>query len=96
MNLVVLSGRAATDCDTREITGGSTVASTILAVERNSEECDFFRIKLWNQLAEEAAEKICKGRQLMVEGALRQDVYTGVDGEERRGVAVIAKRIEYL
>lgn len=96
MNHVVLTGRAATDCDTREVTGGSKVTSFILAVDRNSEECDFFRVKAWDSQAEATEEQLRRGRQVAVEGALRQDVYTGADGAEHNGVVVVARRLEFL
>ena len=60
-----------------------------------SEEADFFRIKAWNSQAEAAGEHLGKGRRIAVEGTLRQDVYEK-DGEERKAVSVVAKRLEYL
>jgi single-strand DNA-binding protein len=95
MNNITLIGRLATDVDIKNVTGGSHVASFILAVDRTSEECDFFRIKCWNSQAEYAAENLVKGRRIAVEGSLRQDTYEK-DGEERRSVSVIARRVEYL
>jgi single-strand DNA-binding protein len=64
-------------------------------VDRNDSEADFFRIKMWNSQAEAAAENLVKGRRIAVEGSLRQDVYEK-DGEERRSVSVVARRVEYL
>lgn len=95
MNSVQLVGRLATDIDLKEVTGGSKVCSFILAVDRNSEETDFFRVKAWNSQAEAAAENLVKGRRLGVEGALRQDVYEK-EGEERKAVSIVARRLEYL
>jgi single-strand DNA-binding protein len=60
-----------------------------------SAEADFFRIKAWNSQAEAAGEHLGKGRRIAVEGTLRQDVYEK-DGEERKAVSVVAKRLEYL
>ncbi len=45
MNSVHLIGRLATDVEVKEVNGGSKVSSFILAVDRNAEEADFFRIK---------------------------------------------------
>lgn len=52
-------------------------------------------IKCWNSQAEVAAENLVKGRRIAVEGSLRQDIYEK-DGEERRSVSVVARRVEYL
>lgn len=95
MNNVSLVGRLATDVDLKEVTGGSKVCSFILAVDRNSEEADFFRIKAWNSQAEAAADNLVKGRRIAVEGSLRQD-HLEDDGKTRVGVSVIARRVEYL
>lgn len=95
MNSVQLVGRLATDIDLKEVTGGSKVCSFILAVDRSAEEADFFRVKAWNSQAEAAAENLVKGRRIGVEGALRQDTYEK-EGEERKAVSVVARRLEYL
>ena len=95
MNTVHLIGRVATDVEIKEVAGGSKVSSFILAVDRNAEEADFFRIKAWNSLAEAAGDHLSKGRRIAVEGSLRQDVYEK-DREERKLVSVVAMRIEYL
>ena len=95
MNSVQLVGRLATDIDLKEVAGGSKVCSFILAVDRNAEETDFFRVKAWNSQAEAASENLVKGRRLGVEGSLRQDVYEK-EGEERKAVSVVARRLEYL
>lgn len=62
---------------------------------RKSAEADFFRVKAWNSQAEAAAENLAKGRRIGVEGTLRQDTYEK-DGEERKAVSVVARRLEYL
>jgi single-strand DNA-binding protein len=95
VNSVQLIGRLATDIDIKEVTGGSKVCSFLLAVDRNSEEADFFRIKAWNSQAEAAADNLTKGRRIGVEGALRQEVYDK-DGEERKSLSIVARRLEYL
>lgn len=95
VNSVHLIGRLATDVDVKEVNGGSKVSSFILAVDRNAEEADFFRIKAWNSQAEAAGDHLGKGRRIAVEGSLRQDVYEK-EGEERKAVSIVAKRLEYL
>ncbi len=95
MNTVHLIGRLATDVQIKEVPGGSKVSSFILAVDRNAEESDFFRIKAWNAQAEAAGDHLSKGRRIAVEGTLRQDVYER-DGEERKAVSVVVRRIDYL
>jgi single-strand DNA-binding protein len=95
MNVVALVGRLATDVDLKNVLDGCRMASFILAVDRNAEEADFFRIKCWNDQADYASENLVKGRRISAEGSLRQETYEQ-DGEDRRRVVVIARRIEGL
>ncbi len=95
MNTVQLVGRLATDPEIREIWNDNKVCNFLLAVDRNSEETDFFRIKAWNSQAEAAAKYLSKGQRVAVEGSLRQDTYEK-DGVEHHAVSVIARKIEYL
>ncbi|HZJ02769.1 MAG TPA: single-stranded DNA-binding protein [Thermoleophilia bacterium] len=62
---------------------------------RKSAEADFFRVKAWNSQAEAAADNLAKGRRIGVEGSLRQDTYEK-EGEERRSVSVVARRLQFL
>ncbi len=95
MNVVLLTGRLATEIESEEIIG-NTVARFILAVPRNEEEDDFFRVKAWNSQAQAACAELRKGSKVAVEGSLRQDLYTSSNGTERPAVVIMAKRIEYL
>jgi single-strand DNA-binding protein len=95
MNQVTLIGRLATGVDTKEVAGGSQVSTLIIAVDRNAEEADFFRVKVWNSQVEAAGDHLTRGRRIAVEGSLRQDSYEK-DGEERKAVSIVARRIEYL
>ena len=95
MNQVTLIGRLATDVDIRDVTGGSRVATFILAVDRNSEEADFFRIKCWNSQAEAAGDHLSKGRRVAVEGSLRQDTYER-DEEVRKSISIVARKVHFL
>ena len=95
MNSVHLIGRLATAVEVKELNGDTKLGSFIMAVDRNANESDFFRIKTWNSQAEAASEHLSKGRRIAVEGCLRQDSYEK-DGKEHKVVSVVAKRLEYL
>jgi len=60
-----------------------------------SAEADFLHIKCWNSQAEAAGDHLGKGRRIAVEGLLRQDIYEK-DGEERKAVSIVARRVEHL
>jgi Single-strand binding protein family len=65
MNSVHLIGRLATDAKVKEVNGGSTVSSFILAVDRNHEEADF------------AILRLCAGLHLFGVGASCQSERSG-------------------
>jgi len=96
MNNISLIGRLATSVDLKDVNGGNKVCSFIIAVDRNDEETDFFRVKAWNSQAEAAAENLVKGRRVAVEGSLRQDIRYEDDGSEYKSVSIIARRVDYL
>lgn len=90
MNCVHLIGRLATDIEFRP---GPKVASAIIAVDRNDEEADFFRLKFHGEQADAIvglADKhmACKGKWLAIRGKLRQDPYDAIDGTERKAVSI--------
>ncbi|MCE5255005.1 MAG: single-stranded DNA-binding protein [Actinomycetia bacterium] len=95
MNSVFLRGRVATDPELEEVYGGSRVAIFLLAVEWSPEESDLFRIRFCDRLAPDNLEGLAKGREVMVEGMLRQDTYYP-DGHRHQGVSIVARRIEYV
>ena len=95
MNSVILVGRLATYVDLKEVSGGSKVASFIIAVDRYDGEADFFRVKCWNSQAEAVGSHLDLGSRVAIQGTLRQDTYE-YHGQERTTVSVIANRIELL
>jgi single-strand DNA-binding protein len=54
------------------------------------DETDWFRVTLFRNLAETAAEWLKKGSKVLVEGQLQIRTYTGQDGIERTSVDVLA------
>jgi single-stranded DNA-binding protein len=95
MNTVFLSGRLATGVELKEVVGLPPVSVFTLAVPLNEEEADFFRVKWWNAQPDETGESLAQGRRIFVEGVLREDLYVR-DGNHHKGVAVVARRVEYL
>lgn len=92
MNCVTLVGFLATDVDFRD-----GMASTIIAVDRNPEEADFFRLKCFGTRAADFYDLLRdrKGKRVSVRGVLRQDIYDGPDGE-RKAVSVHVSEFDLL
>jgi len=56
----------------------------------------WFRVTLWRRLAEIANQYLSKGKQVYVEGRLRQEEYTDRDGVKRTSLAVDATDLHFL
>ena len=73
LNVVTLIGRAGRDPDVKYFESGAVVCSFSLAVDRrsrNSDEPDWFELKVWGKTAQVAADYVRKGKQICVVGAL--------------------------
>jgi single-strand DNA-binding protein len=56
----------------------------------------WFRVTFWNRQAELANEYLAKGRQVYIEGHLRQEEYTDREGNRRVSLEVTATEMQFL
>jgi len=56
----------------------------------------WFKVTLWRRLAEVANQYLSKGKQVYVEGRLRQEEWTDRDGAKRTTLAVDATDMHFL
>lgn len=106
LNKVFLIGRLTQDPELRSTTGGSMVTDLRLAVNRMiptkdggepREEVLFIDVTVWNRQAENCCSYLRKGRQVHVEGYLKQDSWDDkTTGEKRTKVKVEAERVQFL
>ena len=97
MNVVTLIGNLASDVDVRDVAADKRVGSFLLAVDRRSKDggADFFRVTVWDRLAEQCARSLAKGQRAGVEGHLRSSTWEQ-DGATRRQVEVVARTVDFL
>ena len=57
------------------------------------EETQWFRVELWEQAAERAAEQLRKGHKVYAEGQLRAREYEGNDGQKRTSLEIRFARV---
>lgn len=102
MNLVVLSGRLATEPSLKYLKeSGITVSKFNLAVQKeyyknDNDKVDFFTIECWNKLAESVVNNLDKGRKILVEGYLKLNIWSDENNKTHKNILIVAKRIEYL
>ena len=56
----------------------------------------WFRITLWNRLAETASQYLQKGKQVYIEGRLRVEEYVDRDGKPRHSLEVFATDMHFI
>ena len=101
MNNVTLIGRVAREIDLRKTQSGASVATIVIAVDRDfvsdgKREADFINVEVWNKVAEYCFNNIEKGRLISVQGSIRTNRYETKDGQKRTNFIVRANRITTL
>ncbi len=102
VNHVILIGRLTRDAELKYTAGGMAVCKFSLAVNRRvkrndqwTEEGNFFDVVLWGRAGEAINQYLLKGKQVAVEGELRQDRWEQ-DGQNRSKVEIQANNVQLL
>jgi single-strand DNA-binding protein len=104
-NKIVIVGYLGRDPELRYTPQGIAVCNISVATTerrkdpRTGEPQDittWFRVTLWRRLAEIANQYLSKGKQVYVEGRLRQEEYTDRDGVKRTSLSVDATDMHFL
>ena len=102
VNHVIIIGRLTKDILLKYTSGGMAIGSFSIAVNRRTkkgeqwvEEASFFDVSLFGKSAEGLAQYLTKGKQVAVEGELRQDRWEQ-DGQPRSKVTIAASNVQLL
>jgi single-strand DNA-binding protein len=102
MNSVVLVGRLTRDAELKYTANGSAVCKFSIALNRRKktgdtwgEEANFFDIVLWGRQGEAIHQYLGKGKQIAVQGELRQNRWEQ-DGQPRSKVEIHALNVQLL
>ena len=103
-NRIIIVGNLGRDPELRYTAQGTPVCSFSMATnerrkDKNGEMQDhttWFRVTLWNRLAETASQYLQKGRQVYIEGRLRVEEYTDRDGKPRHSLEVFATDMQFI
>ncbi|MCL2070054.1 MAG: single-stranded DNA-binding protein [Treponema sp.] len=102
INRVVLVGRLTRDAELKYTSGGQAVCKFSIAINRRrkngdqwEDEANFFDIVLWGRQGEALNQYLLKGKQVGVEGELRQDRWQQ-DGQNRSKIEIVANNIQLL
>lgn len=107
LNHVVLIGRLTQDLGSDErsfgyVGNGQARANVSIAVNRSKKEGDqwvdevnYFNITIWGKTAENLKPYLTKGKQICVEGHLKQDRWEK-DGQKQSRVSIVADQVHLL
>ena len=107
LNHVVLIGRLTQDLGSDErsfgyVGNGQARANVSIAVNRAKkngdqwvDEVNFFNITIWGKTAENLKPYLTKGKQICVEGHLKQDRWEK-DGQKQSRVTIVADNVQLL
>ena len=103
-NKITIVGYLGRDPEIRYTPQGTAVCNVSVATtERRKnvagdyeDHTTWFRVTLWNRQAELANEYLAKGRQIYIEGRLRQEEYTDREGNRRVSLEVTATEMQFL
>ena len=105
VNKVILIGNLTRDPELRYTPQGSAVCEFSLALNHSYtnkqsgqrvEEVSFIEIVAWARTAEICAEYLKKGRQVYVEGRLKQDRWESPEGKKMSKIRVTAENVQFL
>lgn len=102
INSVVIVGRLTRDVELKYMNNGNAVASMSIAVNRSKREGDqwvseahFFDVSYFGKGAEAVKPYLTKGKQIAVQGSLRQNRWEK-DGQKQSRVVIVADSVELL
>ncbi len=102
INVVVLVGRLTRDCEVKSTAQGTSVCRFSIAVNRRKrtgdkweDEVSYIDVVLWGKSAETLSSYLTKGRQVSVQGELRQNRWEQ-NGQKLSKIEVIANSVQLL
>jgi single-strand DNA-binding protein len=103
-NKIMVIGYLGRDPEIRYTPQGEAVCNfTVATTERRKDNAGemqdvttWFRVTVWRRQAEIANQYLSKGKQVYVEGRLRQTEYTDRDGNRRTTLEITATDIQFL
>jgi single-strand DNA-binding protein len=102
VNNVVIMGNLTRDPELRYTQGGAAVCDLGIALnyvrgkgDEKKEEVSFIDVTTFGKNAENAANYLKKGRQVVIEGRLQQDRWEK-DGQKHSKVKVVAERVTFV
>ena len=105
VNKAIIVGNLGLDPTLRSMSNGVDVTSMSVATSENwydketnqkNERTEWHKVSIFGPLASIAANNLCKGSKVFIEGKFRTNKYKDKDGMDRWKSEIIANHIEFL
>lgn len=104
INSAIIGGRVTRDPELKYSQGGMAITTLSIAVNAwvkgkgeggGKEQVSFFDVVCFGKTAENSAQHLTKGQEVVVEGYLQQDRWQDQDGATKTKVKIIANRVHF-
>lgn len=100
-NKVILIGNMTADPELKQTTGGISVCSFSIAVNRRAradgqQDCDFINCQAWRHQAEFVCKYFKKGQPILVCGQLQTRTWTDNQNNKRYATEVVADEVSFV
>lgn len=95
LNRVVLIGRLTRDCDVSFSSQGTPIGKFAIAVNGYKDEVSYIDCVMFGKLAESIGKYMTKGKQLAIDGAIKQDRWEQ-DGQKRSRINIVVNNVQLL
>jgi single-strand DNA-binding protein len=103
MNKVIIIGNVGRDANLKYTSGGIPVCDFSVAVgkitgsgDSRKEKTTWFKVTVWRDKAETAAQYIKKGMKICIEGEIAASAYISKDGNPTASLEITAYNYEFL
>ena len=101
LNCAIIMGRLTADPELRTTTGGLSVTSFSVAVDRRfarsgeEKQTDFINVVAWRQQAEFVTKYFQKGSMIAIQGSIQTRNYEDKQGNKRVAFEIVAENVSF-
>lgn len=100
MNKLIIIGNLTRDPEYASTNSGKSVCNFTVAVNKRTRsdhpEADYFRVTAWEQLGDNCARYLARGKKVCVIGAVSARAYIANNGETLASLEVTAQEVKFL
>jgi single-strand DNA-binding protein len=99
-NYVNLEGFVTQEPLLKKTKSGKSLCTFAISMTHDSpskeQHVSFLDIETWEKMAESCAERVKKGKRVIVTGQIRQERWQAADGSPRSKIKLVGNKVQYL